>query len=55
LRGSAQRESIASLTMNIDNIRSAHEWALAQGEFSLIKSTLRAYLILVDTLDPVLP
>ena len=50
LRGPAQRESIASLSMNIDNIRSAQEWALAQGEFALIKSTLRAYLILVDTL-----
>jgi tetratricopeptide (TPR) repeat protein len=50
LRGSAQRESIASLTMDIDNIRSAQEWALAQGEFSLIKSTLRAYLILFDTM-----
>jgi tetratricopeptide (TPR) repeat protein len=50
LRGSAQRESIASLITDIDNIRSAQEWALAQGEFSLIESTLRAYLILFDTM-----
>jgi len=50
LRSSTQRESLAKLTANIDNIRSAHEWALAQGKFSLIESTLRAYLILFDTL-----
>ncbi|HJR79797.1 MAG TPA: tetratricopeptide repeat protein, partial [Anaerolineales bacterium] len=50
LRGSAQRESIAGLMADIDNIRSALEWALAGGEFSLIESSLRAYLILFDTL-----
>jgi predicted ATPase/Tfp pilus assembly protein PilF/DNA-binding XRE family transcriptional regulator len=50
LRSSTQRESLAKLTADIDNIRSGQEWALAQGEFALIKSTLRAYLILVDTL-----
>ena len=50
LRGSAQRESIASLNIDIDNIRSAQVWALASREFSLIESTLRAYLILFDTM-----
>ena len=50
LRSSTQRESLAKLTANIDNIRSAQEWALVQGKFSLIESTLRAYLILFDTL-----
>ncbi len=50
LRSSTQRESLAKLIANIDNIRSAQEWALAQGKFSLIESTLRAYLILFDTL-----
>jgi predicted ATPase/transcriptional regulator with XRE-family HTH domain/Tfp pilus assembly protein PilF len=50
LRSSTQRESLAKLTANIDNIRSAQEWALAQGKYSLIESTLRAYLILFDTL-----
>lgn len=50
LRGSAQRESIASLTTDIDNIRGAQEWALTSREFSLIESTLRAYLILFDTM-----
>ena len=50
LRSATQRESLAKLTANIDNIRSAQEWALAQGKFSLIESTLRAYLILFDTL-----
>jgi predicted ATPase len=50
LRSSTQREALARLTANIDNIRSAQEWALARGEFSLIESSLRAYLILFDTL-----
>jgi predicted ATPase/transcriptional regulator with XRE-family HTH domain len=50
LRSGTQRESLAKLFIDIDNIRSAQEWALASQEFSLIESTLRAYLIVCDTL-----
>lgn len=50
LRSSTQREALARLTTDIDNIRSAREWALARGEFSLIEYSLRACLILFDTL-----
>jgi predicted ATPase/transcriptional regulator with XRE-family HTH domain/Tfp pilus assembly protein PilF len=50
LRSATQRESLSQLITDIDNIRSAQEWALASREFSLIESTLRAYLIVCDTL-----
>lgn len=50
LRSSVQRESIAGLMTDMDNIRTALEWALSQSEFSLIESTLRAYLILFETM-----
>ena len=50
LRDSRQRESIVDLMTDIDNIRSALEWALTQDEFSLIESTLRAYLILFESM-----
>ena len=50
LRSAEQRESLAELTVDIDNIRSALEWALAHKEFALIETTLRAYSTLYDTL-----
>jgi predicted ATPase/transcriptional regulator with XRE-family HTH domain len=50
LRGAEQRASIAGLTADIDNIRSAQEWALACGEFELIEKTLRPYSTYYDAL-----
>lgn len=50
LRSSTQRESLAKLVTDIDNIRSALEWALAHQQFMLIETGLRAYSTLYDTL-----
>lgn len=50
LRSSTQRESLAKLVADIDNIRSALEWALAHQEFVLIETGLRAYSTLYDML-----
>ncbi|GJQ35223.1 MAG: hypothetical protein JETCAE01_12330 [Anaerolineaceae bacterium] len=50
LRSSTQRESLAKLVADIDNIRSALEWALAHQEFVLIETGLSAYSTLYDTL-----
>lgn len=50
LRSSTQRESLAKLISDIDNIRSALEWALAHQEFVLIETGLRAYSTLYDML-----
>jgi predicted ATPase/transcriptional regulator with XRE-family HTH domain len=50
LRSSTQRESLAKLVADIDNIRSALEWALVHQEFVLIETGLRAYSTLYDTL-----
>ncbi|MBE0669966.1 MAG: helix-turn-helix domain-containing protein [Anaerolineales bacterium] len=50
LRSSTQRESLAKLVADIDNIRSALEWALARQEFVLIETGLRAYSTLYDML-----
>lgn len=50
LRSSTQRESLAKLVADIDNIRSALEWALAHQEFVFIETGLRAYSTLYDTL-----
>lgn len=50
LRSSAQQEALAEVTAEIDNIRSAQEWALASGQFSLIEGSMRAYGSFCDTL-----
>jgi predicted ATPase/transcriptional regulator with XRE-family HTH domain len=50
LRSSIQREALQELLTDIDNIRSAMEWARTQGKFSLIESASRAYSTLFDTL-----
>lgn len=50
LRSSTQRKSLTKLVADIDNIRTALEWALAHQEFELIETGLRAYSTLYDTL-----
>ncbi|MBL8102879.1 MAG: tetratricopeptide repeat protein [Anaerolineales bacterium] len=50
LRSAEQRESLNELIADIDNIRSALEWALAHKEFALLETTMRAYSTLYDTL-----
>ncbi len=41
LRSSRQRETLAELTAEMDNFRSAWDWAAELGEFALIEQTLR--------------
>jgi len=50
LRSSIQREALTELIADVDNIRSALEWALAHKEFALIEMTMRAYSTFLDTL-----
>jgi len=49
LRSSAQQEALAELTTEMDNFRTAWEWAVTHGEFALIEQTLRAFAMLYDT------
>jgi tetratricopeptide (TPR) repeat protein len=49
LRSSAQRETLAELTIEIDNFRSAWDWAITHGEFALIEQTMRTFWMLYDT------
>lgn len=49
LRSAAQRETLGELSAEQDNIRAAWDWALGQGEFSLIEQTLRSFAMLYDT------
>jgi len=48
LRSSAQQEALSSLTVEMDNIRLAWDWAIANGEFTLIEGTLRAFATYFD-------
>ena len=41
LRSSAQRETLAELTAEMDNFRAAWDWAVTHGEFALIEQTMR--------------
>jgi predicted ATPase/transcriptional regulator with XRE-family HTH domain len=50
LRSSIQRESLAKLVADIDNLRTALEWGLAHREYTLIGNGLSAYSTLYDTL-----
>jgi predicted ATPase/transcriptional regulator with XRE-family HTH domain len=50
LRSSSQREALAELITEVDNIRSAQEWALSHKEFALIEGSLGAYSTFFDTL-----
>ena len=45
----AQRAALAEWTAEIDNIRVAWNWAIAQSEFGLIEETLRAFAMLYET------
>jgi len=45
----AQREALAEWTAEMDNIRVAWNWAIAQSEFGLIEGTLRAFAMLYET------
>jgi predicted ATPase/transcriptional regulator with XRE-family HTH domain len=49
LRSSAQREALAELTAEMDNIRVAWDWAVAHGEFTLIEQALRTLAMFYDT------
>ena len=49
LRSSAQRETLAELTAEMDNFRAAWDWAVTHGEFALIEQTLRVFWMLYDT------
>ncbi len=49
LRSSAQRETLAELTTEMDNFRSAWDWAVTHGEFALIEQTMRLFVMLYDT------
>lgn len=48
LRSSAQRETLAELTAELENFRAAWEWAVTHGEFALIEQTLRTFALLYD-------
>ncbi len=48
LRSSAQRETLAELTDDMDNFRVAWGWAVAHGEFSLIEQTNRTLAYFYD-------
>jgi len=48
LRSSAQREVLAELTAEMDNIRTAWNWAITHQEFALIEGTLRTFAIFHD-------
>ena len=49
LGSAAQREALAELTAEMDNFRSAWDWAITHGEFGLIQQTLRTFAMLYDT------
>jgi predicted ATPase/DNA-binding XRE family transcriptional regulator len=49
LRSSAQRETLAELTTEMDNFRTAWDWAITQGEFAMIEQTMRTFFRLYDT------
>ncbi len=49
LRSSAQRETLAELTTELDNFRSAWAWSVTHGEFALIEQMMRTFWMLYDT------
>jgi tetratricopeptide (TPR) repeat protein len=49
LRSSAQRETLAELTAEMDNFRAAWDWAVTHGEFALIEQAMRLFAWFYDT------
>jgi predicted ATPase len=49
LRSSAQRETLAELTAEMDNLRAAWDWAVTHGEFASIEQTMRTLWWFYDT------
>jgi len=49
LRSSAQRETLAELTAEMDNVRAAWDWAVVHREFTLIEQSLRTFIMFYDT------
>ena len=49
LRSSAQRETLAELTAEMDNFRAAWEWGISSGEFALVKGIMRTLTLLYDS------
>jgi predicted ATPase len=49
LRSSMQQEALAELTAEMDNFRSAWDWAVTHGEFALVEQTLRTFTMFYDT------
>ena len=49
LRSSAQPETLAELTAEMDNFRAAWDWAVMHAEFALIEQTMRTFFRLYDT------
>ena len=48
LGSSRQKEALSELTDDMDNFRVAWDWALVNGEFTLIEHTLRTFAMLYD-------
>jgi predicted ATPase/transcriptional regulator with XRE-family HTH domain len=48
LRSAAQRETLADLTVEMDNFRAAWDWAVTHGDFALIEQTMRTFWVLYD-------
>ena len=48
LRSSAQRETLAELTVEMDNFQVAWHWAVIHCEFELIEQTMRTFWVLYD-------
>lgn len=48
VRSTAQREALAELTAEMDNFRSAWDWAVTQGEFTPIEQAMRVCATLYD-------
>jgi predicted ATPase/DNA-binding XRE family transcriptional regulator len=48
LRSSAQRETLVELTAEMDNFRTAWEWAVTHSEFSFIEQTIRPLAYFYD-------
>lgn len=48
LRSAAQRETLTELATEMDNFRSAWDWAVIHCEFELIEQTMRMFWVLYD-------